>query len=116
MYCLFIKYIVFIEFVFDGVNLVYVIVVVLKDNIDLLFKFKLSGNDIIELKGRQYGDGDFLNIFLGCYEIFQIVGLMDFMGIIVQSLNLVFVLLGNIVIVVLKFVDLFNIFDVQIFF
>lgn len=116
MYCLFIKYIVFIEFVFDGVNLVYVIVVVLKDNIDFLFKFKLIGNYIIELKGRQYGDGDFLNIFLGCYEIFQIVGLMDFMGIIVQSLNLVFVLLGNIVIVVLKFVDLFNIFDVQIFF
>lgn len=116
MYCLFIKYIVFIEFVFDGVNLVYVIVVVLKDNIDFLFKFKLIGNDIIELKGRQYEDEDFLNIFLGCYEIFQIVGLMDFMGIIVQSLNLVFVLLGNIVIVVLKFVDLFNIFDVQIFF
>lgn len=52
MYCLFIKYIVFIEFVFDGVNLVYVIVVVLKDNIDFLFKFKLIGNDIIVLKGR----------------------------------------------------------------
>lgn len=112
-HCLSTKYIVSTEPAFDGANPAYVTVAALKDNTDLSFKLKLSGNDTIEFKGRQYGDGDFLNISLGRYETFQIAGLTDFTGTIVQSSNPVSVLSGNTATVVPKPVDPSNIFDAQ---
>lgn len=112
-HCLSTKYIVSTEPAFNGANPAYVTVAALKDNTDLSFKLKLSGNDTIEYKGRQYGDGDFLNISLGRYQTFQIAGLTDFTGTIVQSSKPVSVLSGNTATVVPKPVDPSKIFDAQ---
>lgn len=113
VHCLSTKYVVSTEAAFDGANPAYVSVAALKDNTDVSFKLKLSGNDTIDYQGKTYGDGDFLFIALNKYETFQLAQVTDFTGTVVQSSKPISVLSGNTATVVPKPSDPSTIFDAQ---
>lgn len=111
--CLSTKYIVSTEPAFDGANPSYVTVAALKDNTEVSFRLELSGNDTIQYEGKSYGKYDTLNITLNQYETFQLTGITDFTGTVIQSSQPISVLSGNTATVIPKPVDSSSIFDAQ---
>lgn len=67
---LFIKYVVILfEFFYSGFNSL-LVVVVIEDDIDVLFIFIMKWNKILNIDGNIFYDGDVFYFWFVCFEIY----------------------------------------------